>query len=147
MGRSLRLLTAFLLALLGPRLLSAEDKPLICVDVRIEATNFRRNLRNSINEVETDLSQLVAELSADRHEFLTWQPLNNVRDPSRLSAVLHVSVTQDAGDSILLRFSAEAGRAASSFDCSKGGPGTVSFGSLSDLDLPLFSRPTDHLLR
>lgn len=138
-GRNLRALTAFALALLSSRLLGAEAKPLIGVDLRIEAPNFRDNLSQYIDNIQKELSRVVADLSTDRHEFLTWQPLKDVRDLSQLSAIFHVSLKDDGGV-IMLRFSAEAGRAASSFDCSKGAPGTVSFGHLKDLDLRLFSR-------
>lgn len=137
-GRNLRALTAFALALLSSRLLGAEAKTLIGVDLRIEAPNFRSNLSRNIDNVQKELSRLVAVLSADRHEFLTWQALKDVRDLSQLSAILHVSVTQEA-DGVMLRFSPEAGRAGTHFECLEGAVRPLSFVSLSDLDRQLFS--------
>jgi hypothetical protein len=138
-GRDLWVLAMVVLALLCPQLLGAEPKPLIGVEFHIEARNIRRNLHKKIADIEMDLSRLVADLSTDRHEFLTWQPLSQVRDSSQLSAVLHVSLTQDADGAIMLRFSPEAKPAGSLFDCFKGTVGTVRFGHLKDLDLRLFT--------
>lgn len=137
-GRNLKALTAVVLAILSPRLLGAEAKPLIGVELRIEAPNFRSNLSQHIDDIQRELSQLVADLSADRHEFLTWQALKDVQDHSQLSAILHVSLTQEA-DGVMLRFSAEAGRAGARFECPEGAVRPVSFVSLRDLDRQLFS--------
>ena len=138
-GRNFRVLAAVALALLSPRLLGAEAKPLIGVELRIEATNFRRNLHRHINDVEKYLASLVADLSADRHGFLSWQPLSQVRDRSQLAAILHVSLIQGDGGFIMLRFSAEAGRAGTHFECFEGAVEPVSFESLKDLERQLYS--------
>jgi hypothetical protein len=135
---------AVILALLSPRLLGAEAKPLIGVEFRIDARDFRLNLYPYLSEIEKELSRQVAELSASSQGFLTWRPFSQGEDRSPLAAVLHVSLTQEPssqglGSSMRLHFSAEVGPLGSRSDCFKAAVETVSVRPLKDLDLELFS--------
>jgi hypothetical protein len=124
MNAALRSFTAMgFLFLMAPSSspVAAQDRPLIGVRFRIEAPDFRRNLYKSIPSIERDLAESLARLGREEFGFLGWQRFGDIQDPSRIAAVLSVSLTAEEpkslGWDIWLRFSAEAGPAGSIYQC------------------------------
>jgi hypothetical protein len=125
--------------------LLAQEKPVVAVEFRIEAPDFRRNLYKSAAAIEQDLARSLTALGADRFSFLRWQPLREIQDQARIAAILRVSLTAEEakslGSTVWLRFTAVPGDAGTFFSCADGEPASIQFDpdEIGRLGRPLFS--------
>src|SRR5258706_6668255 len=132
------------LAFLGAHeLYSADQRPLIAVKFEIkedEAPEFYDNLAKVLPKVEEDLTRDLVKYFNGKLSFYDWTSGLDPKDPSRLAALLTVSLKRgDRGSpnyNILLVFTGEIRKSGAVFKCDAKDPMAPSTSSFS---LPLYA--------